>query len=168
MRIVAFTLSAAVAVLGGIGVVAPDALQSVAEFFLTRNGLYLAAALRIVLGTAFFVAAPGSRLPTALRTTGVFIVVAGLATPLMGVERARTIVAWETAHGPTAMPRGSRSRSSQRESRASGSGKTVDWWTRIAHSIWVQVVPLLTGVHTRMSPARGRNPSQRVLSKKPA
>ena len=103
MRIVALTLSTAVALLGGLGTVAPQSLLSVAEVFLTPTGLYLAAALRVVLGAALFMAAPGSRLPKTLRIIGVFILIAGLATPLIGVERARAIVEWETARGPTAM-----------------------------------------------------------------
>jgi hypothetical protein len=103
MRIVAFTLSVAVAVLGGIGIVAPSALLSVAEFFLTRPGLWLAAALRVVLGVTLFLVAPDSRFPRALRVIGVLIVVAGVATPLIGLERARAIVEWETGRGSTAM-----------------------------------------------------------------
>jgi asparagine N-glycosylation enzyme membrane subunit Stt3 len=103
MKMIALTLSAAVAVLGGIGVVAPSALLSVAEFFLTRPGLWLAAALRIVLGIALILVAPNSRFPRVLRVIGVLTVVAGIATPLIGLERARAIVEWETARGPTAM-----------------------------------------------------------------
>jgi len=103
MRIVAFTISTTVAVLGGLGIVAPTALLSVADVFLTSQGLWLAAALRIVLGSALVLAASGSRFPRALRVIGVVIVVAGIATPLIGVERARAIVEWETARGPAAM-----------------------------------------------------------------
>lgn len=103
MRVVAFTLGTAIAFLGGLGAVAPESLLSVAEVFLTPTGLYLAAALRVVLGAALFMAAPGSRFPRMLRVIGVFILIAGLATPLIGVERARAIVEWETARGPMAM-----------------------------------------------------------------
>jgi hypothetical protein len=51
------------------------------------------------IGAALFIAAPASRYPRMLRIIGVFIVVAGLATALAGVERARAIVEWETARG---------------------------------------------------------------------
>src|SRR5262245_25885803 len=82
MWIVAFTLSLVVAALGSLGVVAPGSLGAVAATLLTLTGLYVAAALRIVLGAALFVAAPASRFPRTLRVIGILIVVAGLATPL--------------------------------------------------------------------------------------
>jgi hypothetical protein len=103
MRTVAFAISAAITILGGLGLVAPSALLSIAEMFLTRQGMWLAAALRVVLGSALLVAAPRSRFPRALRVIGAVIVVAGVATPLIGLERARAIFEWETARGPAAM-----------------------------------------------------------------
>lgn len=103
MRSLAFTLSVAIAALGGIGVIAPTTLLSAAEHFLTPTGLWLAAALRLVLGTALLLASGGSRFPRALRVIGVVVLVAAVATPLIGVERARAIVDWETARGPAAM-----------------------------------------------------------------
>ena len=60
--------------------------------FLTPAGLYAAAGLRLVLGTALFLAAPTSRTPKMLRILGVVIFVAGLATPLIGIDHARVIV----------------------------------------------------------------------------
>ena|SRR5262245_35254714 len=99
MWIVAFTFSLVVAALGALGVVAPGSLGAVVATLLTLTGLYVAAALRIVLGAALFVAAPASRFPRTFRVIGIPIVVAGLATPLVGVERARAIVEWETARG---------------------------------------------------------------------
>ena len=99
MWVVAFTLSIAVAILGAVGIVAPQFLLAIAEILFTPTGLYIAAALRIALGTALFIAAPASRFPRTLRIVGVLIVVAGLATPLIGLERGRAIVEWETARG---------------------------------------------------------------------
>ena len=60
---------------------------------------------------------------------------------------------------------GSRRRSSQRERRFNGCGRRGDPCTRSAHAICVHVVPLLAAVQTMTSPARGRNASQRVVSK---
>ena len=48
-------------------------------------------------------AAPTSRAPKTLRILGVVIIVAGLVTPLVGVERARMIVEWWAAQGSAFM-----------------------------------------------------------------
>jgi hypothetical protein len=45
------------------------------------------------------VTAPTSRAPTTIRILGVVIIVAGLITPLLGVERARMIVEWWATQG---------------------------------------------------------------------
>jgi hypothetical protein len=99
MALVALTLSLVVAVLGAVGIVVPTVLLAISRPFLTPTGLYAAAALRLVLGTVLFVAAPTSRAPKIIRILGVVIIVAGLATPLIGVERARAIVEWWAAQG---------------------------------------------------------------------
>jgi hypothetical protein len=99
MALVALTFSIVVAVGGAVGIVAPASLLTIARPFLTPAGLYAAAVLRLVLGTALFVSAPTSRAPKTLRCLGVVIIIGGLVTPLFGVERARTIVEWWAAHG---------------------------------------------------------------------
>jgi hypothetical protein len=99
MAYIVLTLSIAIAVLGTVGIFVPTALLAISRPFLTPAGLYAAAAIRLVLGTALFLAAPTSRAPKALRVLGVVVVVAGVVTPLVGVERARAIVAWWTDQG---------------------------------------------------------------------
>jgi hypothetical protein len=100
MRAVVFTIGTLIALLGAVGIVAPTFLLSVSRPFLTPTGLYAAALIRVVFGAVLLMAAPGSRLPRTLRVLGAVIVVAGIATPLVGVERARAIVDWWAAHGP--------------------------------------------------------------------
>ena len=95
-------LSLLVAALGAIGVVAPGELRGIARHFQTPSGLYAAAAFRVVLGGALVVAAPTSRLPRAIRTVGIVILVAGLITPFLGLDRFRGILEWLSAQGPTA------------------------------------------------------------------
>ncbi len=96
---VALAFSILVAVVGAVGIVVPASLLTIARPFLTPAGLYAAAGLRLVLGTALFLSAPTSRAPQALRILGVVIFVAGLVTPLVGVERARAIVEWWAVQG---------------------------------------------------------------------
>jgi len=90
--IVVLTFCVAMAILGTVGIFVPTALLAVSRPFLTPAGLYAAAAIRLVLGTALFLAAPTSRAPKTLRILGIGIIVAGVITPLLGVERARAIV----------------------------------------------------------------------------
>jgi len=99
MVFVAFALSLLVAVLGAVGIVVPASLLTIARPFLTPAGLYAAALIRLVLGTTLFVAAPTSRAPKTLRILSVVIIVAGLITPLIGVERTRAIVEWWAGQG---------------------------------------------------------------------
>ena len=103
MALVALTLSIAIAVVGAVGLIVPTALLAISRPFLSPVGLYVAAGIRLVLGAALFLAAPTSRAPKTLRILGVAIFIAGLVTPLVGVERARTIVEWWTGQGTALM-----------------------------------------------------------------
>lgn len=61
--------------------------------------LALGVLVAVVGAVGLVVAAPTSRTPTTLRVLGVVIIVGGLVTPLIGVERARMIVAWWATQG---------------------------------------------------------------------
>lgn len=69
--------------------------------FLTRlqvpGALWSIAALRIVMGVTFVLAAPPSRLPIFLEVLGWVAVVSGLITPFFGGERFGRLLAWWTA-----------------------------------------------------------------------
>ena len=65
----------------------------------TPAGFYVAAALRLALGIALFVAAPRSRVPDVISILGVLIVVAGLAAPFFGLERFRKLLDWWSNRG---------------------------------------------------------------------
>jgi hypothetical protein len=99
MRWIAAALALAIAALGALGVVWPSVLLEVGRAFLSLPGLYAAAALRIVMGAALFLAAPASRAPAVLRVLGAVIFVVGLATPLIPLESARDLVQWWLGRG---------------------------------------------------------------------
>ncbi len=84
-----------------LGIVVPTVLLAVSRPFLTPLGLYAAAGIRLVFGAALFLAAPGSRAPTTLRILGVVVLVAGIVTPFVGVDRARAVVDWWMGQGTT-------------------------------------------------------------------
>lgn len=103
MTIVAFVLSLLVAALGALGLISPMRLLDIVRHFQSQTGLYAAAAFRVVLGGALFFAAPSSRAPKFLRILGIIILVAGLFTPLFGVERFHQLLSWWSGQGATFM-----------------------------------------------------------------
>lgn len=103
MAWMAMVLCLLVAALGAIGVVSPRTLLGIARQLQTPSGLYVAAVLRIMLGGTLVLAAPTSRAPRAMRAIGVIIVVAGLLTPVFGLERFRGVLEAWSAQGPILM-----------------------------------------------------------------
>jgi len=94
MTVIAFILSLMVVAFGALGVISPRRLLAFVQRFETPAGLYSAAAFRLVLGLTLLFAAPDSRAPDIIRIIGIIIVVAGLITPLIGIERFRHLLAW--------------------------------------------------------------------------
>lgn len=99
MAFVAFILSLLIAGIGAVGVLSPSALIALVMHMRGPFGLYFAAALRLLLGSALFVAAPRSRAPRVFRVLGALTIVAGLALPFLGVERFDALLGWWTAQG---------------------------------------------------------------------
>ncbi len=88
-------------VVGVAGIVTPDSLLTVGRYVITPVGLYVVAVLRVGIGLVLMLVARLSRAPKTLRACGAVVLVAGLATPLLGVERARAILDWEATQGAT-------------------------------------------------------------------
>jgi len=95
----AFVIGLLVTGIGILGVLSPATLLEVARFAATPLGLYVAAAVRIVFGLILMGAAAASRAPRALRVLGAFIVLAGIITLFIGVEGARSMLDFLSAHG---------------------------------------------------------------------
>jgi hypothetical protein len=89
--------------IGLLGVVAPRELLTVVRSIQTPLGLCLVAALRVIFGLVLVLVAPSSRAPRVLRLLGFTMFVAGLITPLIGVDRARAILDWWSNQGPAFM-----------------------------------------------------------------
>jgi hypothetical protein len=99
MKILGLLIGALMICLGLIGLVAPGSFLAGAEYSLTPKGLYIIAALRIVVGFGLLIATSISRWPTTMRVFGVIAIIAGITTALMGVDRARAIFTWSSTHG---------------------------------------------------------------------
>ena len=101
MKFLTILIGVFVVVVGLIGVTAPSALLRAADYATTPIGLYAAAVLRIGIGILLILVAPTTRAPKLIRVFGAIAIAAGVMTALVGVDRARAILAWETAQGPT-------------------------------------------------------------------
>jgi hypothetical protein len=100
MRFLTLLIGVFVLIVGLIGVTVPSALLKAADYATTSIGLYAAAAFRIGMGIVLILVAPTTRAPKLIRALGAFAVAAGVITAFVGVDRARAILAWETAQGP--------------------------------------------------------------------
>jgi uncharacterized protein YjeT (DUF2065 family) len=100
MPVFASILCALFAGIGAIAIFWPTIMSQVAEYLVTPNGLLAAAAVRVVFGGSLILAAPDSKAPNTLRVIGALVVIAGLATPLVGPAVAnRLLDAWSTDGG---------------------------------------------------------------------
>ena len=89
----------ALVVEGLIVLVAPGMVLAAGRTLVNPAGLIVAAVIRVAIGGALLAASRASRFPRVFQILGIFLILAGLATPLLGVERARAIVEWFAAHG---------------------------------------------------------------------
>ncbi len=103
MRWLAFVFGLIVTAIGILGMAAPALLLDAMRFTQTSVGLYVVAALRVAFGLILIGVAATSRAPRTLRILGVFVVVAGTITAVIGVERAHAIVDWWSAQGTAFM-----------------------------------------------------------------
>jgi len=99
MQMPAILMSALFAAIGAMSVFWPYIVLDFARNLVTPNGMFAAAAVRVVFGAALLLAAGTSRAPTLLRVFGLVILVAGLATPLFGAEPALGLLDTLSADG---------------------------------------------------------------------
>ena len=101
MKFLTVLIGLVVMIIGVIGIAAPSALLSAADYVTTPIGLYAAAAVRIGIGIVLILVAPTTRAPKLIRALGAVAVAAGVITAFVGIDRARAILEWENAQGPT-------------------------------------------------------------------
>ena len=99
MKYLSWFLVAFVVAAGVAGLVAPDAILSLRALAATQGALLVFGALRVAIGVVLIMVAPRSRAPRTLQAAGAVLLLAGLATPLFGVDRTRAVLAWEAAQG---------------------------------------------------------------------
>lgn len=83
IRYAALLLAIIVTGLGTLGLAAPETFLAAAAYFQVANRVYLAGALRVMVGLVVFRAARDSRLPRTVRTIGIVAMVLGVMTPML-------------------------------------------------------------------------------------
>ena len=85
--------------IGMVGLVQPDALTALRRsYFATPARVYVAGAVRLLMGVVLIAAASSSRWPRLLRVFGILMCLQALSATTMGPERARAVLEWETLH----------------------------------------------------------------------
>ena len=90
-RILATILGCLMMLLGLSAVLVPDRVLPFARFTTTPNGVYVAAAIRLLIGLILLMAAGASRFPVVLRVFGGLAILGGIATLVIGVAGAQRI-----------------------------------------------------------------------------
>jgi hypothetical protein len=93
-KTVAFIIGLFIAAVGAIGLLVPSSLLWIAERFTGPAGgsWYALAAVRLAVGLLLLWVAKDSRAPRVLRVAALVPIAAGLAIPVVGVERGRTMI----------------------------------------------------------------------------
>jgi hypothetical protein len=100
MKAIALLIAALMVLLGLTGVLWPEGVMPLMLYSFSRGGIYVAAAVRIVLGGLLFLAATATRTPKTIRVVGLILVIAGIATALIPLDRAQSIKDWWVTRGP--------------------------------------------------------------------
>jgi uncharacterized protein YjeT (DUF2065 family) len=84
----------AIAAFGIVGLISPHTYARLGSLWEASPGLYIAAAIQLVIGLVLIRAAPASRSPFALGALGVIALIEAVMMPLLGHGRAHAIAHW--------------------------------------------------------------------------
>jgi hypothetical protein len=100
VRMIALGLGVLIVLASAATIAVPELRLSFERSLMTPSGLDWIALLRIAVGLIFVLAASASHAPRTLRVFGVVVIVAGLATPWFGADRATSVIDWASRSGP--------------------------------------------------------------------
>ena len=98
-NIFAMAVGFLIAAIGVLGIASPSILLELGRAMQSTGGLWLLGFIRIACGAILLWAAPNSRTPRILIGLGILIIIGGLATPFIGVERTKEMFNWWTSQG---------------------------------------------------------------------
>lgn len=84
IRYAALLFAMVIVMMGMFGLAAPSAFLDAITFFQAGPRIYLVSAIRLVIGTAIYLAAPEARWPKGVRLAGGLLLVLGVLTPIAG------------------------------------------------------------------------------------
>ncbi len=102
MVALALILCAAIAVFGVIVIVKPALAHDLTRLFADKTGMWIATAIRAVLGLGLLAGASESKAPALLQTLGLLILIVAIVMPILGLERHRRMIDWWLTRSRTA------------------------------------------------------------------
>jgi len=94
MTALALILSAFVAAMGLLAIFFPGRANDMARLFADKVGLWVATAIRAVLGLGLLASAEDSKAPMLLRILGLIILIVAIIVPILGLDRHRRMIGW--------------------------------------------------------------------------
>jgi hypothetical protein len=101
MIALAIILCAAIAVMGLVIIFKPAMAHDLTRLFADKTGMWVAAAIRAVLGLGLLAAAAESKAPMLLHILGLLILLVAIVMPILGVDRHRRMIEWWLARPRT-------------------------------------------------------------------
>ena len=107
LRFAAWPVAILCIVIGIGGIVSPDGGTALRRLYYATPGLFYAlVAVRSAMALGLLMAASNSRGPRTLRAMGTIMCLQALSATLLGPDRARTVMEWETAQGTAVLRAG--------------------------------------------------------------
>ena len=97
MVALALILCAAIAAIGAVMIFKPALAHELTRLLADKTGMWIATAIRTVLGLGLLAAASDSKAPTLLKLFGLLILIVAIAVPILGLDRHRRMIEWRLA-----------------------------------------------------------------------
>ena len=94
MVALALILCAAIAATGVVMIFKPVLAHELTRLLADKTGMWIATAIRAILGLGLFAAASDSKAPTLLKLLGLVILIIAIVVPILGLDRHRRMIEW--------------------------------------------------------------------------
>ena len=101
MLALALILCAAIAGFGVVVIVKPALAHDLTRLFADRTGMWVATAMRAVLGLGFLAGASESKAPILFQILGALILIVAIVMPILGLDRHHRMIDWWLARSRT-------------------------------------------------------------------
>jgi cell division protein FtsW (lipid II flippase) len=101
MVALALILCAAIAAMGVVMIFKPAIAHELTRLLADKTGMWVATAIRAVLGLGLLAAASDSKTPTLLKLLSLLILIVAIVVPILGPDRHRRMIDWWLARKRT-------------------------------------------------------------------